>query len=124
MAQRAVTQAHECGVEVRPCPHVECRHHLRQGEHKAKWEHRQDCSETCSLDVADRGPLGLVEVGRLIGVDRSRVQQLEVRALKKLAQDPKARELFGAARGHEDERPPLLETLVAQFTQSVRNHWT
>ncbi|MFY3742456.1 sigma factor-like helix-turn-helix DNA-binding protein [Anaeromyxobacter sp. Red801] len=40
--------------------------------------------ETCALDVADRGPLTLDEVGKILGVTRERVRQIEVAALEKL----------------------------------------
>lgn len=121
---RSLADVHGCGVEFRPCPRVTCRHHLGAGEKEGKFARRGDCSETCSLDVAARGPLGLVEVGRLIGQGRARVQQIEARALRKLAESPAARALFKDARGNDDEHPPILETLPARFSESVRNHWT
>lgn len=84
MAERpsSLTVLHECGVRVRPCPRVECRHHLSQGEDPRKFAEREDGSETCSLDVAARGPLGLREIGALLGLNGTRVEQLEKRALR------------------------------------------
>ena len=84
MAERpaSLTVLHECGVGERPCPRVECRHHLACGEKPAKFAARADASESCSLDVAVRGPLGLQEIGRLLGVNRQRVEQLEKQALR------------------------------------------
>jgi hypothetical protein len=43
-----------------------------------------ELKETCSLDVADRGPRSLLEVGELFGVTRERIRQLEGRALQRL----------------------------------------
>lgn len=41
-------------------------------------------TETCILDVADRGGATHDEIGRCMGVKRSRIQQIEARALKRL----------------------------------------
>lgn len=76
----------------RPCPYVSCRHHMAieineiTGKMKLNfptidtWE----MPETCSLDVADRGPNTLEDVGRLMSKTRERIRQLEVRALMTL----------------------------------------
>ncbi len=82
---RSLPVVHACGVTVRPCPREDCRHHLAQGEKPRKFAARADCSETCSLDVADLGGLGQREVAAMIGVIPQRAQQIEVRALRKLA---------------------------------------
>jgi len=79
---------------VRPCPWVGCRHHLAidvgltsPGSIRVAWPNRElgDWAETCSLDVADRGPHTLAVVARIWGITRERVRQLEVRALAYLA---------------------------------------
>jgi len=69
----------------RPCPFVGCRHHLaldvnpRSGKIKIirpdvpVWE----MEESCSLDVANRGPITLELTGQLLNVTRERVRQLE-----------------------------------------------
>jgi hypothetical protein len=47
---------------------------------------RQHSPETCALDVVDREPdgAGRVTVGRLLGMTKERVRQIEERALAKL----------------------------------------
>jgi hypothetical protein len=62
----------ECIDGPRPCPHVRCRHHLAEGPLDV---------DSCSLDVADRGPVNLTEIGRLLGVSRERARQIEAMAL-------------------------------------------
>jgi len=44
---------------------------------RANWRMRP----SCALDVADKGPLGLLETGQIMGVSKERVRQLECRAL-------------------------------------------
>jgi transcriptional regulator len=39
----------------------------------------------CVLDIADQGELTLEEIGKLTGVTRERVRQIEEKALRKLA---------------------------------------
>jgi DNA-directed RNA polymerase sigma subunit (sigma70/sigma32) len=41
-------------------------------------------SETCSLDVADRGGITLEEVGELLNLTRERIRQVEAAGLEKL----------------------------------------
>ena len=41
-------------------------------------------SETCALDVADRGGITLEEVGELVNLTRERIRQVEVLGLDKL----------------------------------------
>lgn len=43
-----------------------------------------DMPETCALDVADRGGVTLEDVGRILGLTRERIRQIEVGALVKL----------------------------------------
>lgn len=76
----------ECQEGPRPCPWVSCRHHLMLEVHPTsgaiKLNH-PDLSvmkETCSLDIADRDPLTLKELGEAIGVTNERVRQIEVDA--------------------------------------------
>lgn len=79
----------ECALGARPCPWVGCAHHLyldvipETGALKLNHPDRDfdELEETCSLDVADRGPHRLERVGRYLNVTRERARQLEVRAL-------------------------------------------
>jgi len=74
---------HSCGVELRPCPYTACRHHLANGEGE-KFARRQDCSESCSLDVAERGGATLETVGKILGLTRERVRQIETRGVRRI----------------------------------------
>jgi hypothetical protein len=44
-------------------------------------------TETCALDVADRGGVHLAEIGRYMGISRERARQIERNALTKLAEN-------------------------------------
>jgi hypothetical protein len=94
----------DCVDMPRPCPFVSCKHHLyldvNPDTHSIKlnfpdlevWE----MTETCALDVADRGGATLEEVGAILNLTRERIRQVEVRGLLKL-------KTF--APGCEDELP-------------------
>ncbi len=41
-------------------------------------------SESCALDLAERGGMTLQEVAEVLGVTRERIRQLESKALRKL----------------------------------------
>lgn len=82
----------ECLTMERPCPYVSCRYHLgvdvdpRTGSIKFNrpdlepWE----MSETCALDVADRGGCSLEEGGQLYNLTRERIRQIEATGLAHL----------------------------------------
>jgi hypothetical protein len=85
----------ECRGAPRPCPYVSCRHHLwlrlqeeqpgnpqrgRQGATTL----RPSTMDSCSLDVAERGRATYEEIGAMLGVHRTRVQQIEAAAVAKL----------------------------------------
>jgi len=40
--------------------------------------------ESCSLDVADRGPQTLSKVGEILGLTRERIRQIETKSLEKI----------------------------------------
>lgn len=89
--QRPSTRA-GCELAGRPCPFVSCKHHLAidvgpGGSLKLNFPDIDvtDMSETCSLDVAERGGIPLELVGEYLNLTRERVRQLEVMALKKMA---------------------------------------
>jgi len=82
----------ECAGGERPCPFVSCKYHLfldvnpETGSIKLNFPHMEvwDMSETCALDVADRGGITLEEVGEIMNLTRERIRQVEVRGLLKL----------------------------------------
>jgi hypothetical protein len=82
----------ECLSEQRPCPWVACKHHLyldvnpETGSIKINFPDLEpwELSDTCALDVADRGGITLEEVGEIMNLTRERIRQVEVRGLLKL----------------------------------------
>jgi len=82
----------ECKDMDRPCPYVSCKYHLYTDVHPIRgsiklnfpdvevWE----MTETCALDVADRGGITLEEVGEIMNLTRERVRQVETTGLAKL----------------------------------------
>lgn len=88
---KPVTRA-DCVDMERPCPYVSCKYHLYIDVHPVRgsikvnfpdldvWE----MTETCALDVADRGGITLEEVGEIMNLTRERVRQVETAGLGKL----------------------------------------
>ncbi len=82
----------ECRLGDRPCPYVSCKYHLyldvnpRTGSIKLNFPGLEvwELSETCALDVADRGGITLEEVGELLNLTRERIRQVEAKGLEKL----------------------------------------
>lgn len=82
----------ECKDMDRPCPFVSCKYHLYIDVHPVRgsikinfpdlevWE----MTETCALDIADRGGITLEEVGEIMNLTRERVRQVETAGLGKL----------------------------------------
>ena len=99
----------ECGEGARPCPFVSCQHHLyldvspRTGAIKLNFPDLEvwEMTETCALDVADRGGTTLEEVGAIMNLTRERIRQVEVKGLAKL----QAYEEMTALRDYVDEGP-------------------
>ena len=60
-----------------------------------------EMTETCALDVADRGGTTLEEVGAIMNLTRERIRQVEVKALAKL----EALKDMTALRDYVDEGP-------------------
>jgi hypothetical protein len=116
--ERPVTRA-DCAGGARPCPFVSCKHHLfldvsaRTGAIKLNFPDLEvwEMSETCALDIADRGGTTLEEVGAIMNLTRERIRQVEVKGLAKLL----ALKDMMALRDYVDEGPvgkrrlPLLE---------------
>jgi Sigma-70, region 4 len=82
----------DCAEGQRPCPFVSCKHHLyldvsaRTGAIKLNFPDLEvgELTESCALDVADRGGTTLEGVGTIMNVTRERVRQVEVKGLAKL----------------------------------------
>lgn len=89
--QKPRTRA-ECADAPRPCPFVSCKHHLfldvsaRTGAIKLNFPdlEPEQMTESCALDVADRGGSTLEQVGEIVNITRERVRQVEVKAMAKL----------------------------------------
>lgn len=99
----------ECIDGARPCPFVSCKHHLyldvsaRTGAIKLNFPDLEvwEMTETCALDIADRGGTTLEEVGAIMNLTRERIRQVEVKALAKLD----ALQDMMALRDYIDEGP-------------------
>lgn len=86
----------ECADMERPCPFVACKYHLYLDVHPVRgsikvnftdvevWE----MTETCALDIADRGGITLEEVGEIMNLTRERVRQVETAGLARLQGGP------------------------------------
>jgi hypothetical protein len=94
--EHPATRAECLGAE-RPCPFVSCKYHLyldvnpETGSIKLNFPDIEvwEMTETCALDVAERGGVTLEEVGEIMNLTRERIRQLEMSGLQKLqaAQD-------------------------------------
>lgn len=80
-----------CDNKTRPCPYYTCRYHLKfdvleNGNLKDNHPGREywEMDDTCALDVAERGPRTLEQVGFALNLTRERVRQLEVDAMARL----------------------------------------
>src|SRR5215471_9343061 len=99
----------ECAEGIRPCPFVSCKHHLyldvssRTGAIKLNFPDLEvwEMTETCALDIADRGGTTLEEVGAIMNLTRERIRQVEVKGLAKL----EALRDMTALRDYVDEGP-------------------
>lgn len=82
----------DCRNAARPCPWVSCKFHLyldvnpQTGSIKLNFPDLEvwEMTETCALDVADRGGITLEEVGALLNLTRERIRQVELKGLQKL----------------------------------------
>ncbi len=90
---RATAHARRLRKALRPCPHVACRHHLYldvnpdTGTIKLNFpelEGAGSSTDSCALDVAERGPTSLDDISLLLNVTRERVRQIETQAMNKL----------------------------------------
>jgi Sigma-70, region 4 len=82
----------DCANGPRPCMFISCKHHLyldvnpSTGSIKLNFPDKEvwEMTETCALDVADRGGITLEEVGTIMNLTRERIRQVETRGLSKL----------------------------------------
>lgn len=86
------TSREQCRDMNRPCPYVSCKYNLYVDVHPVRgsiklnfpdqevWE----LTETCALDVSERGGITLEEVGEIMNLTRERVRQVETTGLTKL----------------------------------------
>ncbi len=82
----------DCRTAARPCPWVSCKYHLyldvvpQTGGIKLNFPDLEvwEMTETCALDVADRGGITLEEVGTLLNLTRERIRQVESSGIEKL----------------------------------------
>ena len=88
--QRSLPQTRaECVSGPRPCPYTTCRYNLFLDVNSGggiRFAHPElepgQMPESCALDVVAReGALTLEAIGRLLGVTRERIRQIEVVAL-------------------------------------------
>ncbi len=108
----------ECRNAPRPCPWVSCKYHLyldivpQSGSIKMNFPDLEvwEMTETCALDVADRGGITLEDVGNILNLTRERIRQVErsgVEKLKIALGDEADGSAFapedGETRGGEDE---------------------
>jgi hypothetical protein len=105
----------ECADVPRPCPWIACKYHLyldvnpETGSIKINFPHLEphELKESCCLDVAERGPHTLEQVGDIINVTRERVRQIERIGLHKMYGDLKDQGIDDA--GTEDVGRNTLE---------------
>lgn len=77
----------DCVGLPRPCPYYGCRYHLgldvtHAGSVRMPFgEALHAMTETCALDVADRGPHNLDKLGIILSYNKERVRQVIVEAL-------------------------------------------
>jgi len=104
----------DCRGVARPCPYVSCRHHLyldvprRTGALKLNFPDIEphEMADSCSLDVADRGPQSLCDCGDMLNITRERTRQIEVMGMAKIKECKGSRELCEAGGGGRT-LPPL-----------------
>jgi hypothetical protein len=107
-AFRPKTRA-DCAEGPRPCPWVACKYHLyldvspKTGSIKLNFPDIEpwEMPDSCVLDVADKGPVTLEDVGRIMNLTRERIRQLEQAASVRIKETRLAREY----RTYTLERP-------------------
>jgi hypothetical protein len=106
-----------CRSAERPCLYVSCRYHLyldvnpNTGSIKINFPELEpwELSETCALDVAERGGVTLEEVGDIMNLTRERIRQVEVTGLEKLRDTQASLETFLDGRELPIPRLPVVD---------------
>ena len=83
----------DCIDGPRPCPWVGCKYNLyldvnpRTGSIILNFPDREpwEMEESCALDIAERGPVTLEEIGTIMNLTRERIRQLEAGAMEKIS---------------------------------------
>lgn len=83
----------ECAGVPRPCPYVSCRHHLylealpHTGNIRLVFPDLEpdQMSPSCSLDVAELGPLSRDDISKLLNLTRQGLEAFEKRTLERYA---------------------------------------
>lgn len=113
----------ECADVPRPCPFVSCRYHLllQVGSNgrifATRGEDPTEMTESCALDVADRGPAEAGKVATLLGLDNP--QNIYVAEASARAKFERAglRELVAEdARARREVEKPSLQAKRQSFT--------
>lgn len=82
----------DCQGGPRPCPWVSCKYHLyldvnpQNGTIKLNFPGLavEEMTESCAMDVAERGGITLAETGTISNVTRERIRQVEAKAVRSL----------------------------------------
>ncbi len=102
----------DCINMPRPCPFVSCRFHLYLDETidgiKFNWpdvepEDMDRMSDTCALDVADRGPATEETVAELLNMTRVGLQRVEHIAMERLRRNARRQQRLRELRDNTDE---------------------
>lgn len=107
----------DCADVPRPCPFVACRHHLyldvsaRTGAIKLNFPDVEpdELTESCALDVAERGETTLEEVGAIMNLTRERIRQVAVSSMASIEAAAEMRGLRDLVDGGTKRRLPLLD---------------
>jgi hypothetical protein len=84
-----------CMQVVEPCSAMTCRYHLHGDAKPCQIAMAPAPIVTCSLKLANEGPMILDEIGMSMGLTRERVRQIEGSALAHLHRNMKAMKLLG-----------------------------